>query len=82
MTTRAQVEIPTLVDAERLPQVYRPLRVALSLAALLAVVVGAVRPTPWIFALLLVLDLSAVWFFAIKLWIKRTDPGERVPSLD
>jgi low temperature requirement protein LtrA len=76
------VIIPTIVDAERLPQVYRPLRVALGIAAVLALVAGAIRPTPWVLAALLVVVLSAVWFSAITLWVKRTDADERVPSLD
>ena len=25
---------------------------------------------------------NAVWFYTLTLWIKRTDPNERVPSLD
>ncbi|HSF84260.1 MAG TPA: hypothetical protein VLG28_01200 [Acidimicrobiia bacterium] len=43
---------------------------------------GAIRPTRRIFALLLVVVLSAVWFSAITLWVKRTDADERVLSLD
>ena len=76
------VIIPALTDAERLPQVYRPLRAALGLAAITAIGIGALRPTPWVFALLLFAVLSAVWFYAITLWIKRTDSDERVPGLD
>lgn len=74
--------IPALSDAERLPAVYRPLRVSLGLAAAASIAIGALRPAPWLLALLLVVLLSAVWFSAITLWVKRTDPGERVPSLD
>ena len=76
------VIIPALTDAERLPQVYQPVRAGLGLGAVTAIGIGAIRPTPWIFAVLLVAVLSAVWFYAITLWIKRTDPNERVPSLD
>ena len=25
---------------------------------------------------------NAVWFYTLTLWIKRTDPNQRVPSLD
>ncbi len=71
-----------LADAERIPLVYGPLRIALVVAAVAAIGLGAVRPTPWLFALLLVAVLSAVWFFAIKLWVLRTEPGEPIPSLD
>ncbi len=74
--------IPALADADRLPQVYQPLRVALLLAAVTAIAVGALRPTPWVFALLLVAMLSAVWSYTIMLWIKRTALDERVPNLN
>lgn len=76
------VIIPTLTDAKRLPQVYQPLRAALGLAAVTAIGIGALRPTPWIFAFMLVVVLFAVWFYTLILWIKRTDPNEHVPSLD
>ncbi len=74
--------IPSLADADRLPQVYRPLRAALVVASVAAVAIGALRPTRWMLALLLIGALSAVWFYAINLWVKRTDPSEHVPSLD
>ncbi len=76
------VIIPTLTDAKRLPQVYQPVRAALGLAAVTAIGIGALRPTPWIFAFMLVVVLFAVWFYTLILWIKRTDPNEHVPSLD
>jgi len=72
---------PTLSDGQRLPEVYRPLRVALGLA-IVSIGIGALRPAPWVLALLLVAVLSALWFSAITLWIKRTDADERIPSLD
>jgi low temperature requirement protein LtrA len=75
------VIIPTLTDAARLPQVYQPVRAVLGIAAITAIAIGALRPRPWLFAALLVAVLSAVWLYAITLWIKRTDPGERIPSL-
>jgi hypothetical protein len=63
-TTRA------LADAERLRAVYRPVDVALALGAAAALVTGAVRPVPWLLALVLVGVLSGVWFFAVSrfLW--------------
>ena len=76
------VIIPTLADAERLAQVYRPVNAALAVAAVTAIGIGGLRPRPWVFAWLLVAVLSAVWFFAITLWVKKTDAHERVPSLD
>jgi low temperature requirement protein LtrA len=76
------VIVPAITDAERLPQVYQPLRAALGIAAVTALFIGALRPAPWIYALLLVTVLSVVWLYAIRLWIKRTEPGEHVPSLE
>ncbi len=73
--------IPALRDAERLPQVYGPLRAALLIGAAAAVGLGWLRPRPWLLALLLVGVLSLVWAYAIGLWVKRTDPDEHVPSL-
>ena len=59
------VIMSVLHDAARLPHVYRPVSIALVAAAAVALVVGWLRPTPWVLALLLVTALSAVWFFAI-----------------
>jgi low temperature requirement protein LtrA len=55
----------SLVDADRLAAVYRPLRLATAGAAALALVVGAIRPAPWLLALLLVVVLSLLWLFAV-----------------
>ena len=54
----------SLVDAERLAGVYRPLGMALAAGAAAALVVGWLRPAPWIFALLLGAILSILWVFA------------------
>jgi len=43
----------SLVDAERLVSVYRPLSVVLAIGAVAGLVVGWVRPAPWLLALLL-----------------------------
>ncbi len=72
----------TLVDAKRLPEVYDPLAIALALAAGASLVVGFLRPTPWVLALALWAILSAVWFYAIVRWVKYTAPEEQVPALD
>jgi len=55
-----------LDDAERLSVVFHPLRLALSGGAATALIVGWLRPAPWLLALLLVAILSAVWFFAVS----------------
>ena len=55
----------SLVDAERLAFVYRPLRIALAIGAVAALVVGWLRPVPWLLAVLLVAILSVLWAFAV-----------------
>jgi low temperature requirement protein LtrA len=60
----------TLVDADRLAVVYRPLRIATAVAAAMAVVVGWARPAPWLLALLLVVVLSVLWIFAVSCFLR------------
>jgi low temperature requirement protein LtrA len=62
----------SLVDAERLVAVYRPLGSALAGGAVAALVAGLVRPAPWLLALVLVSILSGLWFFAVSRFL-RTD---------
>jgi low temperature requirement protein LtrA len=60
--------VPTeraLADAHRLADVYRPLSIALTLAAVAALIVGWARPAPWLLASALVAILSVLWFFAV-----------------
>jgi hypothetical protein len=59
-----------LVDAERLFLVFHPLRLALSGGAAAALIVGWMRPAPWLLALLLVAILSAVWSFAVSRFLR------------
>jgi low temperature requirement protein LtrA len=54
-----------LVDAERLSLVFQPLGLALAGGAAAALLVGWMRPAPWLLALLLAAVLSAVWTFAV-----------------
>jgi len=65
-----------LVDAERLALVFHPLGLALSAGAAAALIVGWVRPAPWLLALLLVAILSAVWFFAVSRFLRADAWGE------
>jgi low temperature requirement protein LtrA len=59
-----------LADAERLSVVFQPLRLALSGGAAAALLVGWLRPAPWLLALLLVAVLSAVWSFAVSRFLR------------
>ena len=56
----------TLVDAQRLKAVYRPLGLAMMAGAAAALAVGWARPAPWLLALLLVAVLSVLWCFAVS----------------
>ena len=59
-----------LVDAERLSVVFHPLRLALAGGAGAALLVGWLRPAPWLLALLLVGILCAVWSFAVSRFLR------------
>jgi low temperature requirement protein LtrA len=65
-----------LVDAERLSLVFHPLRLALAGGSAAALLVGWLRPTPWLLALLLVAILSGVWFFAVSRFLRADAWGE------
>jgi len=65
-----------LVDAERLFLVFHPLGLALSAGAAAALLVGWLRPAPWLLALLLVAVLSAVWFFAVSRFLRADAWGQ------
>jgi hypothetical protein len=65
-----------LLDAERLVVVYRPVSVALAGGAAAALVVGWVRPAPWLLALLLVAILSVLWLFAVSRFLRADAWGE------
>jgi low temperature requirement protein LtrA len=59
-----------LADAERLSVVFHPLRLALGGGAATALLVGWMRPAPWLLASLLVAILSAVWLFAVSRFLR------------
>jgi len=65
-----------LVDAERLSTVFHPLRLALSAGAAAALIVGWLRPAPWLLALLLVAILSGVWYFAVSRFLRADAWGQ------
>jgi low temperature requirement protein LtrA len=65
-----------LQDYDRLPTLYRPLSIAMLVAAGVAVLVGWWRPTPWIMTLALVMTLAAVWTYAIHRWLQLHNRDE------
>jgi len=72
----------TLVDAQRLVVVYRPLSLAMGAGAAAALVVGWARPAPWLLALLLVAILSVLWFFAVSRFLRADAWGEEQSRAD
>jgi low temperature requirement protein LtrA len=65
-----------LADAERLSVVFQPLRLALAAGAAAALLVGWLRPAPWLLAVLLVAVLSVIWFFAVSRFLRADAWGE------
>ena len=61
-----------------LESVYRPLGLALAVGAAAALVVGWVRPAPWLLALLLLGILTVLWCFAVSRFLAV---GERDDEL-
>jgi low temperature requirement protein LtrA len=55
-----------LSDAVPLAAAYRPLQFAMAGGAVVSIAVGAVRPAPWLLALLLVLVLGLVWAVGVR----------------
>jgi low temperature requirement protein LtrA len=72
----------SLVDAERLSSVYRPLSMVLAIGAGAALIVGWLRPAPWLLALLLVAVLSAVWAFAVLRFLSADAWGEAPAAIE
>jgi low temperature requirement protein LtrA len=72
----------SLVDAERLLSVYRPLGMVLAIGAVAALVVGWVRPAPWLLALLLLAVLSVLWAFAVLRFLRADAWGEARAAVD
>ena len=72
----------TLVDAQRLEVVYRPLSLAMAVGAGAALIVGWARPAPWLLALLLVAILSVLWFFAVARFLRADAWGAEPAEAD
>ena len=70
----------SLADANRLSVVYQPLSIALVGGAGAALVVGWVRPAPWLLALLLVTILVILWCFAVSRFLRADAWGDTADS--
>lgn len=69
-----------LRDFDRLASIYQALAPGMVLAAGAALLIGWARPTPWALVLLLVADLSLVWWVAVDRWLKLDDPSSAQPN--
>ena len=74
------VLMATLVDHQRLPSLFRPVMRALIVAAGIGLVAGWLAPAPWLLALILVLILGAVWWFAVDRWLRLDEPEQALPG--
>ncbi len=74
------VTMRSLQDYDRVPMLYRPVTVAMLLAAAGALLIGWWRPAPWLIALSLVALLSALWWFAVDRWLRLDDPHNALPG--
>jgi low temperature requirement protein LtrA len=72
----------SLVDAERLASVYRPISLMLVIGALAALVVGWLRPAPWLLAVLLIVDLSVLWAFAVLRFLSADAWGDAPAAVE
>lgn len=70
----------SLADWRDLAPVYRPVSVALGLAAVIALLLGWLAPPPWLQILLLTLVLGAVWLYGILAWFSFTQPDRTSPT--
>ncbi len=71
-----------LADWGRLRAIYRPLSVALVIAAVATLAVGWLRPTPWLLVLLVVVIMVAVWLTAVVNWLRLDDPDAALPHAE
>ena len=60
----------SLEDSQRLVHVYRPLTVAMIVAAVFTLAIALLRPSPWLLAALFVAVLTLLWLFAANRFIR------------
>jgi low temperature requirement protein LtrA len=72
----------SLVDAESLASVYRPISLMLVTGAIAALVVGWLRPAPWLLAVLLIVDLSVLWAFAVLRFLSADAWGDAPAAVE
>ncbi|MDE0288877.1 MAG: low temperature requirement protein A [bacterium] len=75
------LKMRTLGDYDRLPGIYKPLTRVMAPAAAVALITAVWAPTPWLFALSLVVILLGIWLFAVNRWL-RLDNHETIRPQD
>ncbi len=70
----------TLADWKRLQSIYRPLTRSTVIGTGAVLLVGWLRPAPWLFVLALFAVLSAVWLVAVTNWLRLDDPAAARPN--
>jgi low temperature requirement protein LtrA len=76
------VAAQSLVDAESLQSVYRPLSLVLAVGAVAALLIGWLHPAPWLLALLLVVLLGVVWAYAVARFLGADAWGDDASEAD
>ena len=76
------ITMSSLRDFERVREVYGPITTASLVAAAGALLVGVLRPAPWLLALLLVLLISSVWWIAADRWLRMDNPESALPGYE
>ncbi|MDE0376794.1 MAG: low temperature requirement protein A [bacterium] len=74
------LKMRTLADYDRMPTIYRPLTRVMVPAAVVALITAIWAPAPWLFALIIVVILLAVWLFAVSRWLGLDDPEPPSPQ--
>jgi low temperature requirement protein LtrA len=69
----------TLGDYERVSSIYHPLTVALVAGAGASLLVGWMRPAPWVLVIVEVGILAGVWLTAVDRWFRLDDPESALP---
>lgn len=64
------VSATALADSRRLARVYRPLSLAMVVAAAVAVALGLLQPPPWLLTLGLATILFVTWLFAVNKFMR------------
>ncbi|MGV8978778.1 MAG: low temperature requirement protein A [Cellulomonas sp.] len=70
----------SLTDWRDLAPVYRPVSLALAIAAAVTLLVGWMAPPPWLQITLLILVLGAGWAYGILKWFAVTHPSTPSPN--